>query len=220
MRFLLRGRGRRVALLVAVLCALAAGIAYASIPNSTTGVISSCYSQATGTWRPIDKQAGQTCKGGKNPETLLEWNASGPSGPSGPSGASGASGPSGPGGPGTVIAGSSGGETILASDYIGVGARSTSEQKVTEIVPVSGTLKNLYVHVETAPGNDTTLRFYLLTNGSLNGIQCDIADSAQTCSDTTNTLPISAGTTLDLIPDTSIEGSPTLSAVTWSVEIG
>jgi collagen triple helix repeat protein len=91
-------RGRVVALATIVLGLVAGSIAYAAIPNSTTGVISSCYSQAKGTFRPIDTQAGETCK---HNETLLEWNQQGPAGstgPAGPTGATGATGATGPAG--------------------------------------------------------------------------------------------------------------------------
>jgi hypothetical protein len=53
----------------------------ASIPNSTTGVISACYTKSS--VRIIDAQAGESCKKG---ETLLPWNQQGPRGEQGPPG--------------------------------------------------------------------------------------------------------------------------------------
>lgn len=63
---------------------LAGGISYAAIPDSS-GAIHSCYSQATGTWRPIDTETNppQKCKSG---ESSLTWNQAGPQGPQGPPG--------------------------------------------------------------------------------------------------------------------------------------
>src|SRR6478735_10733854 len=92
-----------VAGLAVAAAALAAGIAYGTVPDAA-GVIHSCYSQSTGTWRPIDTEANpaQRCK---QNEVQLEWNkqgpagASGPAGPAGPAGAAGPTGPSGPQGP-------------------------------------------------------------------------------------------------------------------------
>src|SRR4051794_10074242 len=97
---------RRGSLLVAaavIAGALASGtIAMAGVPDGS-GVIHTCYSQAKGTWRPIDVQK-QKCAGG---ETELNWNqagpagttgAIGPTGPTGPTGSTGASGPVGPAG--------------------------------------------------------------------------------------------------------------------------
>ena len=49
-------RKRTIAIAAVVVgLALAGGVAYATIPGAN-GVITSCYSQATGTWRPIDTE--------------------------------------------------------------------------------------------------------------------------------------------------------------------
>jgi hypothetical protein len=53
----------------------------ASIPDSTSGVISACYTKAA--VRIIDAQAGESCKKG---ETLLAWSQQGPRGLQGPPG--------------------------------------------------------------------------------------------------------------------------------------
>jgi len=47
------------------------GVAYASIPDSTTGLISSCLTTSTGVVRVIDAQAGAVCK---SSEKALNWN--------------------------------------------------------------------------------------------------------------------------------------------------
>jgi hypothetical protein len=64
--------------------ALAGGVAWATIPDSA-GVIHSCYSQSTGTWRPIDYPTVK-CKSG---ETLLAFNQRGVKGDTGPQGPKG-----------------------------------------------------------------------------------------------------------------------------------
>jgi hypothetical protein len=73
----------RLALAFVVAFAALGGRALAApgIPDST-GVIHSCYSQATGTFRPINTEANppQRCKSG---ETELTWNQQGPRGPVG-----------------------------------------------------------------------------------------------------------------------------------------
>ncbi len=61
--------------------ALAAGVAYASIPDPA-GVIHACRNTRTGTLRVIDKPA-ETCR---NEEADLSWNQTGPQGPEGPPG--------------------------------------------------------------------------------------------------------------------------------------
>jgi hypothetical protein len=87
--------------------ALASGtLASASVPDAD-GVIHSCYSQAKGTWRPVDWPR-QQCESN---ELSLAWSQTGPVGPIGPigpvgpvgpqgvQGATGATGPVGPVGP-------------------------------------------------------------------------------------------------------------------------
>ena len=68
-----------LALIVALAPAAAAGVAYASIPDSS-GVIHGCYKKTRGMLRVIDS-ATTTCG---NDETALTWNQTGPQGPTGP----------------------------------------------------------------------------------------------------------------------------------------
>ena len=63
MRFLLGRRVRFVTLVAVVAVALAGGIAYATIPDSR-GIVHTCFSQAVGTWRPINYPT-QQCKKGE-----------------------------------------------------------------------------------------------------------------------------------------------------------
>ena len=79
-------RAGRVVLLGVGLLAVATAIGYAAIPNSSTGVITGCYSQVSGALRVIDAQAGQTCNA---TERTLPWNQTGPTGPTGPQGPQG-----------------------------------------------------------------------------------------------------------------------------------
>ena len=73
--------------------AVSAGIAYAAIPNSGTGVINGCYGKQTGILRVIDAQAGKTCL---SIETPISWNQQGPTGPQGLKGDKGDQGERGP----------------------------------------------------------------------------------------------------------------------------
>lgn len=92
---MLRIRSRRrlglvgAAVLLAVLAT--AALAYATIPDSSSGLIHACYT-AVGTLRVIDP-AVTTCR---SAETPLTWNQTGPRGPTGPAGPLGAVGPAGP----------------------------------------------------------------------------------------------------------------------------
>jgi hypothetical protein len=67
-----------------IVAAMAGGVAWATIPDSG-GIIHSCFSQATGTWRPIDYPTAK-CKSG---ETQLDFNQKGVKGDTGPQGPQG-----------------------------------------------------------------------------------------------------------------------------------
>src|SRR5712691_4074663 len=84
-------RTGRLLLVCAAILALAAGVAYATIPDSG-GVIHGCYSKTSGALRVIDTGLGQTCNGTENP---LNWSQTGPTGPQGNTGATGPQGPQG-----------------------------------------------------------------------------------------------------------------------------
>jgi hypothetical protein len=95
------------------------GIAWGSVPDSS-GVIHTCYSQANGTWRPIDYPT-QKCKSG---ETLLDVNQKGVKGDAGAVGPAGPAGPAGPMGP-AGPAGAAGGLSSL-DDLEGKGCNTAN----------------------------------------------------------------------------------------------
>lgn len=67
--------GRRIAVALAGVAVVSGStLAFATIPHSTTRVISGCYANTTGALRVIDKQAGVRCASG---QTLIEWNQQG-----------------------------------------------------------------------------------------------------------------------------------------------
>jgi hypothetical protein len=67
----------RVAILVVLAALLGAGVGYAAIPHSTTGVISGCYEKNTGLLRVINAQDGKSCTRFEAP---LTWSQQGPQG--------------------------------------------------------------------------------------------------------------------------------------------
>ena len=75
-------------------CLVVAGVAYATIPDSS-GAIHGCYARSGGSLRVIDATV-TNCKSG---ETSLDWNVQGQQGPQGPNGPAGPVGPQGPQGP-------------------------------------------------------------------------------------------------------------------------
>ncbi len=72
--------------------ALAGGVAYATIPDSS-GVIHACMLNKIGTIRLIDPSAGQRCS--SSLETAVSWNERGQQGVAGPAGLAGPAGPKG-----------------------------------------------------------------------------------------------------------------------------
>src|SRR5690242_19220887 len=67
-----------------VVSALAVGVAYATIPDSS-GVIHGCYQKSGGALSVIDASVTNCAK----TQTSLDWNVQGPTGPQGPQGPQG-----------------------------------------------------------------------------------------------------------------------------------
>ncbi len=92
MKSTLVARGRRVAIAVVALFAVAGGIAYAAIPDAS-GVIHACYRTSTddqkGQLRVVESAA--SCR---NNESPTQWNVTGAPGAQGPAGEDGADGTS------------------------------------------------------------------------------------------------------------------------------
>jgi hypothetical protein len=87
-------RSTRFWIVAAVVAAVSAGTAYATIPGSD-GVIHGCYAKSGGTLRVIDASV-TNCKSG---ETSLNWDQHGQPGPQGEQGEPGPTGPQGEPGP-------------------------------------------------------------------------------------------------------------------------
>ena len=123
--------------------------------------------------------------------------AQGPQGQTGATGATGATGPQGPQGP----AGPSGNSTIFLAPYnnpdnnefLGFGTHLQSNTESTYSVALpAGTVSNLMVWAESAPGSGTTLRVRIRKNGANTNLTCTITGSATTCTDNSNTVSFNA----------------------------
>jgi hypothetical protein len=90
---LVKGRRSVVALATAAAAVTAAGAAYASIPDSTTGIISSCYNATSGAVRVIDDPSHGSTPTCPSTEKPLVWNQIGRTGPTGMRGPQGPPGP-------------------------------------------------------------------------------------------------------------------------------
>jgi hypothetical protein len=99
-------RSTRLWIVAAVVVAVSAGAAYATIPGGD-GIIHGCFVTGTGQLRLIDKDANQSCKKG---EQALDWSQRGTPGPPGPQGEQGEQGEAGP--PGAFPATLPSGQTL------------------------------------------------------------------------------------------------------------
>jgi hypothetical protein len=90
MKALFNARTWSIVVIAAAVGLVAAGISYATIPDSS-GVIHGCYQKSGGTLRVIDATV-TTCA---KTETELDWSQTGPPGPAGPQGPVGPAGPAG-----------------------------------------------------------------------------------------------------------------------------
>lgn len=115
-----------------VLAVIGTGVAYAAIPDSTTGVITACRS-SIGQLKVIDKQAGASCS--IYGETEMFWNQSGPAGATGATGATGPQGSPGVAGP----AGPTGAAGVSGFEYRPAAASQqviSTTREVTVLCPV------------------------------------------------------------------------------------
>jgi hypothetical protein len=138
---------------VAALLGAGGAVAFASIPNSNTHVITGCYTTTgtlKGSLRVIDAQAGQTCKSG---ETRLTWNQAGPIGPAGPQG------PTGPGATafsqtvsgqfsGLLFNTNNGLQVVGDCSSSSVGVRLLPQGFSTDSLQASGTMNNADANTE------------------------------------------------------------------------
>ena len=145
----------------------------------------------------------------------------GPAGTNGTNGTDGAPGPTGPAGPaGTTRVPFFGSSyfTNNSTTFIGMG-EAGAESKVAIPTPLSGTIGGLQVRTNVAAGNGSRgYTFTVYVNGSATGVTCSIAGpSQQNCSDTGNSVVVSAGDRITL--QSSPNSNPTAVSVTWSYYI-
>lgn len=70
---------------------------------------------------------------------------------------------------------------------------STTEAVVSTTIPVTGTFRNMYINVSTAPVGVQTVIATLRVNGSDTAVTCTITGAATSCSDTSNSAAVTAG---------------------------
>jgi hypothetical protein len=86
----------------------------------------------------------------------------------------------------------------------GSGSAAKNEQV---LLPQSGTLRNLRVRVEVAPGAGKNWTFQTVKNDVVTGLSCTVSDGNTTAADTVNTLALAAGDRLSLKVTTTAAGA-------------
>lgn len=90
----------------------------------------------------------------------------------------------------------------------------TTEASVAQVCPAPGTIKDLYVEVNTAPGSGKSWTVTLYKNGVSTGLTATVSDTGRTANDTSNTVTVAAGDLLswELTPS----GTPSSTRVAMS----
>jgi len=114
---------------------------------------------------------------------------------------------------GTTSAESIYGNTTQATDlsatatqyvaFAGAGVPTTTEFNAETLAPTSGTIKNLYVRLGTAPGAGSTRVFTLQEDNSPQTLTCTVSGTNKTCTDVSNSFTIATGNSFCLmsVPD-------------------
>jgi hypothetical protein len=168
--------------------------------------------------------------------------AAGATGPPGVDGVAGVAGPTGPqgvqglagatGAANGLLMGGSGTLSLLAPiptspcDFVGIGAgvslaSTCTSAALTQIpIPVSGTVKALYVSLSGAGGSNQKLTFAVRKNGVADPTtNCTPSGSSvTTCHVTGLNVPFSAGDLFDLQVSANQAGALAVGIVTWSVQ--
>lgn len=87
------------------------------------------------------------------------------------------------------------------TEYIslnGLGQQSAAQATAEQLVAVGGTVKNLYIRLDAAPGVGTSRVFTVFKNGSSTALTVTISGTDTTGSDTTNSVSVSAGDKVSL----------------------
>lgn len=109
---------------------------------------------------------------------------------------------------------------INADSYRNMGGHvgnATTEANVSDIAPMAFTLDKLYVRVAGPPGAGTSWDATLYKNGNPTSVTCQIADTATTCTDPTNSETFVAGDTLSMFFDAT--GAVVNRQMNWGLRI-
>ena len=85
---------------------------------------------------------------------------------------------------------------------------------------MAGSLHDLYVNLSAAPGVGKHERWAIIVNNAGTALGCDIDDTATSCSNTTDSFPISPGDVIHVGNDPDHDRWRSTAAVTWAVQAG
>lgn len=86
-----------------------------------------------------------------------------------------------------------------ATNFVGTIGNNAVEANVRMVAPCAGTIRNLYVVTDAAPGAGQTFIYTIRKNGADGAITCTLSGAAATTgNDTTNTATVAAGDTFDV----------------------
>jgi hypothetical protein len=203
---------------------LLAAMAVASAAPSGGGVIDACAKQSSGILRLTGP--GGACH---HSETPVSWNVQGPPGE--------------PGSPAATVLGGGTPDAVPndATTYMALYAPrdSATESEVTQVVPVAGTLSDLYADTEVDPGCNASFHlsatcntsFWTLTvmrNGAATGLSCEIrgqyvAEPHIACTNIMDSVSFAAGDIVSiriepnpLAVNIGDPGPPNPSAIHWT----
>jgi hypothetical protein len=90
------------------------------------------------------------------------------------------------------------------------------EVKAQTPMAAAGTVSNLYIQLEKAPGTSKSYTFTMRKNGASTGVTCTISGAALTGSDLTNSVSYAAGDTIDIMIVPT--GTPADTDLQWSAK--
>lgn len=92
---------------------------------------------------------------------------------------------------------------------------STTEAQQQIVCPCAGTISNLYVIADAAPGTSKSFAIGLMQNGSATSLVATVSGAATSANDTTHSVSVNAGDTLSIISTPT--GTPTGARYKWGL---
>jgi hypothetical protein len=123
-----------------------------------------------------------------------------------------------------IIGGGEGSTNVAAGGFMGLLTSSGSaEAKVEQLMTVSGTLSDIRVRLESAPGGGKGFTFTVRKNRGDTAVTCNITDtttSTTSCSDSTHSVSFTADTDTISISVTTPSGKASANAtpIHWTAK--